>query len=122
MTKSYFALTIAPAKDPTKCTKDKLENVLKRIDARARYLAVHSAVFEISTHGYLHMHALVTMDKHQYMLNVSKYRGYSIRWDRLNTENDKMKWDSYIHKYIKNKYEQEQLLVLHWSLHNNMFL
>lgn len=104
----YYALTISPSFHPKYCTVEDLQNIEETISIRALLYDNHKEVYERTSNGYLHLHALITMRKNQYRIPLTKHPGFSVRIVPILHECMKAGWLCYMEKdYEYCKSEQE---------------
>lgn len=95
---SYYALTISPSYRPLYCTTEDLSDIVDRIKCKALLFDVHLTSYERTKNGYLHLHALITMCKNQYLKLITRHPGYSVRIKRINSQWDQFRWEYYLCK------------------------
>lgn len=121
MARIPMALTIMPTKDPSNKYKKDIDEVILWMKLRCDSLVVYLTGYEISSNGYLHMHALVYIDSNFYRKKICRKFGWSIDMKHLLTKTDVESWVDYIQKKDSCDFKRDVILMDHYLWHNYAF-
>lgn len=112
-----YDLTISPLKTDRVYYKEDIDKVIDKI--RSKGYEISDIVYEVSPiKKALHCHCIFYSKHYINKYKFPKRKG----WQLYTTgRSPSAKWLSYIHKTSRNVIQQEQILIEHYALHNNMF-
>lgn len=114
-----YAITIKKAKNDVQAYKEDIDNLLVLFKERYNGYWITGG-YELDEKSKLHYHGTLRTD---YRISFRKFQkerpaGWHVYIRKQYSKN----WDEYCIKNAKNKYQQEQQLVIHYYRHNRMFI
>jgi len=109
---TYYAITVKKTGMDNYCSETELQSRLDKLSNKRYPIETHQQVMELDSQNRLHAHLLVSsVDK----LWIKPVKGWHIFQSEIPSMNDKHNWERYMHKVVKDRYSQEEILTLNES-------